>query len=136
MGRALRELHHHGTQKRRGDHPAPRDLSRRGNGRTTSPSSTLAVFEGDEGVLFVGQAQEKARVFRTEKRRDAHEKKYPWIIRSTAMPNHYYFYILDRDFCPFFIKFCSYFPYPEKLRLNGYEWLKRQLTQREIPFEL
>jgi hypothetical protein len=95
----------------------------------------LARFEGKEGVLFVGKAQEKASVFRTEKRRDAHGKKYPWIIRSTAMPNHYYFYILDRDFGPLFIKFCTYFPYPAKLCLNGHEWLKRQLTQRDIPFE-
>jgi hypothetical protein len=95
----------------------------------------LASFEGEEGVLFIGKAQEKASVFRTEKRRDAHGKTYPWIIRSTAMPNHYYVYILDRDFGPLFIKFCSYFPYPAKLCLNGHEWLKRQLTQREIPFE-
>jgi hypothetical protein len=95
----------------------------------------LARFDGDEGVLFVGKAQEKASVFRTEKRQDAQGKRYPWIIRSTAMPNHYYFYILDRDFGPIFIKFCSYFPYPAKLCLNGHEWLKRQLTQRGIPFE-
>jgi hypothetical protein len=95
----------------------------------------LATFDGDEGVLFVGKAQEKASVFRTEKRRDAAGKTYPWIIRSTAMPNHYYFYILDKDFGPLFIKFCSYFPYPAKLCLNGHEWLKRQLTQRAVPFE-
>ncbi len=55
--------------------------------------------------------------------------------RSTALPNHYYFYIVDRDFGPLFIKFCSYFPYAAKLCLNGHEWLKRQLTQRGIPFE-
>jgi hypothetical protein len=95
----------------------------------------LARFDGEEGVLFVGKAQEKASVFRTEKRRDAQGKKYPWIIRSTAMVNHYYVYILDRDFGPLFLKFCSYFPYPAKLCLNGHEWLKRQLTQRKIPFE-
>jgi hypothetical protein len=95
----------------------------------------LARFDGDEGVLFVGKAQEKAHVFRTEKRRDAAGKTFPWIIRSTAMPNHYYFYILDKDFGPLFIKFCSYFPYPAKLCLNGHEWLKRQLTQRDVPFE-
>jgi len=94
-----------------------------------------ARFDGEEGVLFVGKAQEKASVFRTEKRRDAQGKTSPWIIRSTAMVNHYYVYILDRDFGPIFIKFCSYFPYPAKLCLNGHEWLKRQLTQREIPFE-
>ena len=94
----------------------------------------LARFNGQEGVLFVGKAQEKASVFRTEKRRDA-RGVYPWIIRSTAMVNHYYVYLVDKDFGPLFIKFCSYFPYPAKLCLNGHEWLKRQLTQREIPFE-
>ena len=31
----------------------------------------LAGFTADEGVLFIGKAQEKASVFRTEKRRDA-----------------------------------------------------------------
>jgi len=87
-----------------------------------------ASFEGEEGVLFVGKAQEKASVFRTEKRRDAHGRQYPWIIRSTAMVNHDYVYILDRDFGPLFLKFCSYVPYPAKLCLNGHEWLKRQLT--------
>lgn len=95
----------------------------------------VASFEGEEGVLFVGKAQEKASVFRTEKRRDAQGKTYPWIIRSTAMVNHYYVYILDKDFGPLFLKFCSYFPYPAKLCLNGHEWLKRQLTQREVSFE-
>jgi hypothetical protein len=94
----------------------------------------LATFTGEEGVLFVGKAQEKAWVFRTEKRRDA-RGVYPWIIRSTAMVNHYYVYLVDRDFGPLFIKFCSYFPYPAKLCLNGHEWLKRQLTQRDVPFE-
>jgi hypothetical protein len=95
----------------------------------------LAQFDGQEGVLFVGKAQEKASVFRTERRRDAAGQSYPWLIRSTAMPNHYYFYLLDRDFGPLFIKFCSYFPYAAKLCLNGHEWLKRQLTQRGIAFE-
>src|SRR4029434_1276478 len=94
----------------------------------------LTRFTGEEGVLFVGKAQEKASVFRTEKRRDAQGKRYPWIIRSTAVPNHYYVYILDRDFGPLFIKFCSYFPYPAKLCLNGHEWLKRQLRRRGIGF--
>jgi hypothetical protein len=96
----------------------------------------LTAFDGDEGVLFIGKAQEKASVFRTETRRNpATGKTYPWITRTTAVPNHYYIYILDRDFGPLFIKFCAYFPYAAKLCLNGHEWLKRQLTQRAIPFE-
>jgi hypothetical protein len=65
------------------------------------------AFTGDEGVLFVGKAQEKASVFRTEKRRNADGSTYPWIIRSTTPVNHYYFYLLDCDFGPLFIKFCS-----------------------------
>jgi hypothetical protein len=107
----------------------------RGQRKDDVAQQYLESFEREEGVLFVGKAQEKASVFRTEKRRDAQGKTYPWIIRSTAMVNHYYIYIQDRDFGPLFLKFCSYFPYPAKLCLNGHEWLKRQLTQRRIPFE-
>ena len=94
----------------------------------------LAAFTGEEGVLFVGKAQEKASVFRTEKRRNADGSTYPWIYRSTTPVNHYYFYLVDRDFGPLFIKFCSYFPYAVKVCLNGHEWLKRQLTQRGIAY--
>src|SRR4029450_3066303 len=89
-----------------------------------------------EGVLFIGKAQEKASVFRTEKRRHADDgSPCPWIIRSTAMVNHYYFYLVDRDFGLLFIKFCSYFPYAVKVCLNGHEWLKRQLTRRGIAYD-
>jgi len=95
----------------------------------------LASFTREEGVLFVGKAQEKASVFRTEKRRRPDGSTYPWIYRSTTPVNHYYFYILDRDFGPLFIKVCSYFPYAVKVCLNGHEWLKRQLTQRGIAYE-
>ena len=95
-----------------------------------------AVFTGKEGVLFVGRAQEKTSVFRTEKRTNPHTgKKYPWIVRSTAMVNHFYFYCIDEDFGPFFLKFCSYFPYNAKLCINGYEYVKRQLAKERIVFE-
>ncbi len=96
----------------------------------------LARCTAPEGVLFVGKAQEKATVFRTEKRRNPQTgQPYPWLVRSTAMVNQYYFYAVDRDFGPFFLKFCSYFPYNAKLCLNGHEYLKRQLTRRGITYE-
>src|SRR5262245_58162752 len=95
----------------------------------------LADFDRPEGVLFVGKAQEKTPVFRTEKRRHPTTNlPYPWIVRSTAMVNHYYFYCVDEDFGPFFLKFCSYFPYNAKLCLNGHEYLKRQLAKEGIAF--
>ena len=87
-----------------------------------------------EGVLFVGRAQEKATVCRTEKRRDAQGKAYPWLVRSTAVVNQYYFYGVDADFGPFFLKLCSYFPYNGKLCLNGHEYLKRQLDRAGIAY--
>jgi hypothetical protein len=95
-----------------------------------------ARFTQPEGVLFVGKAQEKTPVFRTEKRKNPKTgQPYPWLVRSTAMVNHYYFYCVDEDFGPFFLKFCSYFPYNAKLCLNGHEYLKRQLAQEGIAFE-
>jgi hypothetical protein len=92
-----------------------------------------ARSSGTEGIRFVGKAQEKTSVFRTEKRRNPETgQTYPWIVRSTAMVNHYYFY---DDFGPFFIKFCSYFPYNAKLCINGHEYVKRQLVKEGIAFE-
>src|SRR6266853_2080219 len=93
-------------------------------------------FAGSEGVLFIGKAQEKTSVFRTERRRNEQTgATYPWLVRSTAMVNHFYVYCMDRDFGPFFLKFCTYFPYNAKLCLNGHEYVKQQLANRGIGYE-
>src|ERR1700678_707452 len=93
-------------------------------------------YSAAEGVLFIGKAQEKTSVFRTERRRNEQTgATYPWLVRSTAMVNHFYVYCMDRDFGPFFLKFCTYFPYNAKLCLNGHEYVKRQLTNRGIGYE-
>jgi hypothetical protein len=71
----------------------------------------LARHDGSEGVLFVGRAQEKARVYRTQKRVNPDTgRAYPWLAASTAMVNHFYFYAVDDDFGPFFIKFGDLLP--------------------------
>lgn len=44
----------------------------------------LAAFTGEEGVLFIGRAQEKTSLFRTEKRRNADGAAYPWIVKTTG----------------------------------------------------
>jgi hypothetical protein len=94
----------------------------------------LARFTGTEGVLFIGRAQEKTSLFRTEKRRDAEGRAYPWIVKTTGVVNHFYVYAVDDDFGPFFLKFCSYFPYNGRLCVNGHEWAKRQATKDGIAF--
>jgi hypothetical protein len=94
----------------------------------------LRHFAREEGVVFVGKAQENTPVFRTERRRSPTTgRPYPWIVRRSAMVN--YIYAVDRDFGPFFLKFCSYFPFNAKLCLNGHEYAKRQLAQEGIAFE-
>jgi hypothetical protein len=96
----------------------------------------LKRFRKREGVLYVGKAQERERVMRTERRcSPTTGATYPWIVESTAMVNHYYFYCVDEDFGPFFLKFCSYFPYNAKLCINGHEHLKHQLAKRGVRFE-
>jgi hypothetical protein len=94
----------------------------------------LASFTAEEGVVFIGRAQEKNSVFRTERRRTAEGRAYPWIVRSTGVINQFYFYCVDVDFGPFFLKFSSYFPYNAKLCINGHEWAKRQATKAGIAF--
>lgn len=95
-----------------------------------------AKFPQREGVVFVGKVQERCTVYRTEKRHSPKKNtSYAWIVKSTAVVNHYYFYCVDENFGPFFLKFCSYFPYNAKLCLNGHEYAKRQLDREKIPYQ-
>jgi hypothetical protein len=94
----------------------------------------LAGFTGTEGVLFIGRAQEKVPLFRTRKRRRADGSSYPWIAAETGVVNQFYCYCVDEDFGPFFLKFCSYFPFNAKLCINGNEWAKRQASKAGIGF--
>jgi hypothetical protein len=98
----------------------------------------LAAFEAagrTEGVLFIGRAQEKTSLFRTEKRRHSDGRSYPWIVPATGLVNHFYVYCVDADFGPFFLKFCSYFPYNARLCINGHHWAQRQAARSGIRFE-
>ena len=94
----------------------------------------LKDFTAPEGVVFIGRAQEKNTVFRTEKRRRPDGSTYPWIVKSTGVINQYYFYCVDSDFGPFFLKFCSYFPYTGKLCINGNHWAQCQAAKAGIGF--
>ncbi len=52
-------------------------------------------FSKPEGVVFIGKAQEKVPVFRTERRRHKGSgANDPWLVRSTAMVNQFYIYCL------------------------------------------
>jgi hypothetical protein len=50
--------------------------------------SYLAGHDGTEGVLYVGRAQEKASVMRTERRYDSRAgASYPWLVKASALVN-------------------------------------------------
>src|SRR4249920_1867273 len=95
----------------------------------------LAGFTEPEGVLFVGRAQEKAGVWHTQRRYNPTTGgSYAWLVRASAFINFFYFYCVDADFGPFFLKFSTYFPYTAKLCINGNEWAKRQAAKAGIGF--
>jgi hypothetical protein len=50
------------------------------------------------------------------------------------MVNHYYFYVVDADFGPLFVKFRGYFPYTGRVCVNGHEYAKRQAAKAGIGF--
>jgi hypothetical protein len=114
-------------------HQIPMVNFHKGQRKDELAAQMRARFPQRDGVVFVGKAQEKCTVYRTEKRHNPKTKRaYAWIFKSTALVNHYYFYCVDENFGPFFLKFCSYFPYNAKLCLNGHEYAKQQLERERI----
>lgn len=95
----------------------------------------LARFPRKEGVVFIGVAQERFMAFRAYKRRRPTDPFIFRFFRGEVMVNHYYFYVLDRQWGPGFIKFASYAPFGVRVCLNGHEWLKCQLRKRNIGFQ-
>ncbi len=108
----------------------------KGQRKDDETQKRLKSFTGTEGVLYIGKAQEQFKAFRVIKKISEHTgQPYPWLTRGSVMCNHYYFYLVDEDFGPFFIKFASYFPYTARVCINGHEYAKRQLAKEGIPFE-
>ena len=85
------------------------------------------------GVVAIVAAQEFQYVFSATKNTSGKRVWFDWA-KSERRVGVYYFYILDADFGPGFIKICTYFPYPAKVWLNGHEWAKRQARRARIGF--
>ena len=109
---------------------------RKGQRKDDIAAGNRKKFTGPEGVVFIGKAQEKTRVFRTERRRNERTgATYPWLVSSTAMVNQFYMYCVDRDFGPFFLNSAATSPITAKLCINGHEYAKQQLAAKGIGFE-
>ena len=114
--------------------PIPLLHFERGVRKEAVAAEQRARFTGTDGVVFIGVAQEKAHAFRASKRTDGPLVGFQYS-RQPVYVNYYYFYLLDDDFGPAFIKVCSYAPFTLKVCLNGHEWAKRQLAKAGIAFE-
>jgi hypothetical protein len=58
---------------------------RRGERKDDVAAEYLKKFKGQEGVLFIGKAQEKTPVFRTERRYDQKTgQTYPWLRKRPS----------------------------------------------------
>jgi hypothetical protein len=95
-----------------------------------------ANFNGTEGVYLLGVAQEKCNSFKaTTSRNEITKHVSVGFSRQPAFVSHYYYYLLDSDFGPAFIKVSTYAPYGLRICLNGHEWAKRQLEKEGIAYE-
>ena len=118
-------------------HPVPVVHFVRGERKDDIANAHRARFKGREGVVLIGVAQERAWSFKSSKRRGDTNPNMVFFdfSRQPVFVKHYYFYVLDPEWGPAFLKIGTYMPYPVKLCLNGHEWVKQQLRRERIGFE-
>jgi len=97
------------------------------------PHLDRAEREGRFGVVAIVAAQEFQWVFTGTNRATPPAVCFSFT-KTERRVSTYYFYVLDPDFGPGFIKICTYFPYPAKVWVNGHEWAKRQAEREGITF--
>src|SRR4051794_30905056 len=97
------------------------------------PYLERAEAERRFGVVAIVAGQEFQWVFSA---RNRGRGKAVWFefFREERRVGVYYFYVLDPDFGPGFIKICTYFPYPAKVWVNGHEWAKRQAEHAGVKY--
>jgi len=98
------------------------------------PYLDAAERDGRFGVVAIVVAQEFQWVFNATKHTGATGGIWFEFTKAERRVGIYYFYVLDPEFGPGFIKICTYFPYPAKVWLNGHEWAKRQADRAGIDY--
>jgi hypothetical protein len=89
-------------------------------------------------VVLVGKAQERMDIWRgwVDRASPLSFRTHPHFAfsRQSALPDHWYFYLWDREWGPVLIKLSTYAPYGLWVMANGHEWAKRQLAAADIGF--
>jgi hypothetical protein len=97
------------------------------------PYLDAAERERRFGVVAIVAGQEFAWVFGARTHRRGRALWFEFF-REQRRVGVYYFYVLDPDFGPAFIKVCTYFPYPARVWVNGHEWAKRQADHAGLDY--
>lgn len=85
-----------------------------------------------EGLVAVFSCVEPCHSFRVGPNRERRELE----LRLGPMKClHYYFYLLDRQLGPTYLRLQTWAPYTIHAGFNGRQWLARQLAAKEIDFE-
>jgi hypothetical protein len=124
----------HAVQDFAAEHDTPIVHFERGQRKDDLAADYRAQFQGTEGVVFIGVAQERAISFKAHEAHGALGRFFTFSKQPVAV-NHYYFYVQDREWGPAFVKVGTYLPYPVRVCLNGHEWVKQQLGREGIGFE-
>ena len=98
------------------------------------PYLEAAEAEGRFGVVAIVSTQEFAWVFSAKNRSSTPGVVSFDFVKEDRRVGMYYFYVLDPEFGPGFIRVCTYFPYPSRVWVNGHEWAKRQAAREHIGF--
>jgi hypothetical protein len=117
-------------------HRVPLVGFRRGQRKDDVAAGHRARFHEDEGVVFIGTAQEQMSSFKAAKRRSASGGVWCAFSRQpvAVTHSHSYFYVHDAEWGPAFLKVGTYLPYPVRVCLNGHEWAKQQLRREGVAF--
>ena len=117
------------------EHAVPMIHCKRGQRKDTLAAQYRARSKVDDGVVFIGIAQEKATSFKARKVvADSGGVSFDFSRQSVAV-NQIYFYVQDAEWGPAFVKVGTYLPYPVRVCLNGHHWAQQQLRQAGIAFE-
>ncbi len=98
------------------------------------PYLEAAEAEGRFGVVAIVATQEFAWVFSAKNRSTTPGVVSFDFVKEDRRVGMYYFYVLDPEFGPGFIRICTYFPYPSRVWVNGHEWAKRQAAREHVAF--
>ena len=101
------------------------------------PYLEAAAREGQDRVVLIGIAQEKASAWRSWPSPGQQKARHPHMEwgREMVYINHFYFYLWDSEWGGVFWKTNAYAPFPIWLWLNGHEWAKRQLERAGISYQ-